>query len=55
MLDLSPEDANSLVLASEFDARAYVDKELELGVKIRNLEIKLEIAEKRYSYLFGED
>lgn len=54
MLDLSPTHADSLVLASDFDAKEYVNKELDLGVKIRNLEIKLEIAQKRYSYLFGE-
>lgn len=53
MLDLSPTDATSLVLASDFDAKNYVEKDLELGVKIRNLEIKLEIATKRYAYLFG--
>lgn len=53
MLDLSPTDANSLVLASDFDSDAYVKKDLEVGVKIRNTEIKLEIAKARYAYLFG--
>lgn len=53
MLDLSPTTADSLVLASDFDSKTYVDKDVELGVKIRNLEIKLEIALKRYAYLFG--
>lgn len=55
MLDLSPTHADSLVLASDFDSKTYVDKDVELGVKIRNLEIKFEIALKRYSYLFGEE
>lgn len=54
MLDLSPENSMSLKLASDFDATAYVEKDVELGVKIRNSEIKLEIAKKRYTYLFGE-
>lgn len=54
MLDLSPANAQSLVLASDFDAKDYVVKDLKLGVDIRNLEIKLEIAKKRYQYLFGE-
>jgi hypothetical protein len=54
MLDLSPENAMSLVLASDFDSAAYVAKDIELGVKIRNERIKLEIAQKRYDYLFGE-
>lgn len=54
MLDLSPADATSLVLASDFDAKDFVTKEIELGVKIRNLEIKREIAQKRYDYLFTQ-
>ena len=54
MLDLSPTDAMSLVLASDFDSPAFVEKDIELGVKIRNEEIRLEIARKRYHFLFGE-
>lgn len=53
MLDLSPTNATSLMVASDFDADAYVAKDIELGVQIRNTEIKLEIAKKRYEYLFG--
>jgi len=53
MLDMSPTDANSLVLASDFNAKDYVAKDLEMAVKIRNLEIKLELAKKRYAHLFG--
>ncbi len=54
MLDLSPTNATSLVLASDFDSASYVEKDIELGVRIRNESIKLEIAQKRYAYLFGE-
>lgn len=53
MLDLSPTSADSLVLASDFDSAKYVEKDVELGVKIRNADIKLEIAKARYEYLFG--
>jgi len=53
MLDLSPTNAQSLILASDFDSNKYADKDIELGVKIRNTEITLEIARKRYNYLFG--
>lgn len=53
MLDMSPDHAMSLVLASDFDSKAYADKDLKLGVDIRNSEIKLDIAKKRYEYLFG--
>jgi hypothetical protein len=52
MLDLSPTNADSLVLASDFDSKAFVQKDIELGVKIRNIEIKLEIARDRYNHLF---
>lgn len=52
MLDLSPTDAHSLVLATDFNSKDFVNKDLELGVKVRNLEIKLDIARRRYNYLF---
>ena len=55
MLDLSPTDAQSLVLASDFNAEIFVQTDIDLGVKIRNEEIKLEIAQRRYKYLFGGD
>lgn len=53
MLDLSPTNAQSLIIASDFDADSYISKDLELGVKIRNEEIRLEISTKRYEFLFG--
>ena len=52
MLDLSPTDAQSLVLATDFDAKAFVAKDIELGIKIHNLEKKIGIAKERYAYLF---
>jgi hypothetical protein len=52
MLDMSPENALSLMVASDFNAQGFVSKDLELGVAIRNLEIKLEIASNRYKELF---
>ena len=54
MLDLSPTNAQSLIVASDFDADSYVAKDLKLGVDIRNNEIKLQVAIDRYEYLFGE-
>ena len=41
--------AGLVILASQ----DYVGKDVELGVRIRNAVIKLEIAKKRYEYLFG--
>lgn len=52
MLDLSPTTADSLVLASDFNSKGFVAKDLELGLKIRNLEITLQIATERYHELF---
>lgn len=52
MLDLSPTTADSLVLASDFDAKQFVNKDIQLGQDIRNLEIILEIAKNRYNHLF---
>ena len=52
MLDMSPTSADSLVMASDFDGNSFVDKDLKLGVDIRNLEIKLDVAKDRYAYLF---
>ena len=54
MLDLSPTDAQSLVLASDFNAQNFVEKDIKLGLAIRNLEIKLEIAKSRYVHLFQQ-
>ncbi len=53
MLDLSPTNADSLVLASDFNATAFVTKDIDIGVKVRNLEITLEIAKERYNNLFN--
>lgn len=52
MLDLSPTNAQSLILATDFEAKDFVEKDVQLGVDIRNLEIKLEIARERYNHLF---
>ena len=53
MLDLSPTNAQSLTLASDFDSDGYIVKDLDLGIKIRNTEIKLDVAENRFEHLFG--
>lgn len=53
MLDLSPADKNSLILASDFNAKEFVNKDIEIGLKLRNLKIKLEVAEASYNNLFG--
>lgn len=54
MLDLSPSDRNSLVVASDFKSEDFVKKDIEIGLTIRNLSIKLDIAISRYNELFGD-
>lgn len=53
MLDMSPDNAQSLILGKDFDAPAYIARDTALGLNIRNAEIKLEIAANRFNYLFG--
>ena len=53
MLDLSPTSADSLILATDFNADAFVKKDIDLGVKVRNLLITLEIARESFAKLFG--
>lgn len=53
LLDLSPDNAQSLKLASDFDAQSFVAKDQELALKIRNKTIQLNLAKKAYNELFA--
>jgi len=52
MLDLAPANTTSMTMA-EFDPAKFVEEDLKLGIEIRNIDIKLEVAVKRYEDLFG--
>jgi UDP-3-O-acyl-N-acetylglucosamine deacetylase len=52
MLDMSPDNAMSLMVAKDFDSAKFVERDLELGIEIRDLTIRLEIARARYNELF---
>lgn len=52
MLDLSPTNAQSLMVASDFKAGEWATKDYELSMKIRNSKIRLEVIKQRYEYLF---
>jgi hypothetical protein len=54
MLDLSPTNAMSLMVANDFDSEKFVERDVQLGVDIRNAEIRLDIMQKRYAHLFTE-
>lgn len=53
LIDISPLDRNSLTFA-DFQPEAFVQKDLEYSLTIRNLNIQLEVAIKRFEYLFGK-
>lgn len=53
LLDLNGTSTTTIISASDFNADEFVEKDLELGLKIRNLEIKYDIAFARYNELFG--
>ena len=55
LLDMSPTDKNSLIIASDFNAKGFVDKDLQIGLKIRENDIKLEVLKSRYTKLFGKE
>lgn len=53
-LDMSPDNAMSLVLAKDLDAPLWVEEDIKLQFDIHNEGIKLTLAEERYIFLFGE-
>jgi len=53
LTDISPLDKNSLTFA-DFQPEAFVQKDIELSLIIRNLNIQLELTKKRFEYLFGK-
>ena len=53
LIDISPMDKNSLIFA-DFNPDTFVQKDIELSLQIRNLNIQLEITKKRFQYLFGK-
>jgi hypothetical protein len=53
MLDMSPENAQSLILGKDFDSKKFVDMDINIGIQLRNLQIELDIARARYAELFG--
>lgn len=54
MLDLSPTNVTSaLAVPSDFDATKFLEKDIQLGIRKREAEIKLDIVARRYEELFG--
>jgi hypothetical protein len=55
MLDMSPNDSTSLVIAKEFNPDKFILEYNDLGLQVRNKEIQLEIALASHLELFGEE
>jgi hypothetical protein len=53
MLDLHPDSAFGLKVATDFNAGEFVEKRQDLGVKIHNLQLRLKIARTDFLALFG--
>lgn len=54
-LDLSPTHADSLILATDFKALEFAERDHKLSVLIRNLSIEVDVAKARYKQLFGKE
>lgn len=55
MLDLGGNNTTTIISLSDFKAKDFVAEDMKLGLRIRELEIKLEVAENRYNELFSID
>lgn len=53
LIDISPLDKNSLTFA-DFQPETFVQRDIELSLTIRNLNIQLDVSVKRFEYLFGK-
>ncbi len=54
MYDFSPTNSQSLVMAKDIEARGILKQDETISLSIRNLQIRLDIAEARYLDLFGK-
>jgi len=53
LLDMSPDNITSLIMAKNFNAQGFCESDITIGLKIRDEKIKLEVASERYVELFG--
>lgn len=54
LLDVNPGNTQTIINPSDFNIKDFVERDLEMGIKLANLEIKLGIAQKRYDELFAD-
>jgi len=53
LLDLSPNSTQSLIMAADFDSKGFSTSHINLGLQIKKLEEKLEVARTGYAELFS--
>jgi hypothetical protein len=53
-LDMSPDNAMSLSVAKNFNADEFAESDLKDSVELRTIDIKLDVAQERYEFLFGK-
>jgi len=55
LLDMSPDNAQSLISAKNFDASTFSEADMKLGMDMFWGQNALNVAKERYEYLFGSD
>lgn len=55
LLDINPGNTQTIINPSDFNTDEFIEKDIDYGVKLRNIQIKLEIALEQYRNLFGEE
>lgn len=54
LLDINPGNTQTIINPSDFDHAAFVEKYTQMGLQIREIEIKIDVAQRGYNELFGE-
>lgn len=54
LLDLHGDSALSIKPGKDFDPERFVEEDLELGYRIREITVRLRIAERQFEELFGD-
>lgn len=55
LLDLNPSNTQTIINPGDFDSTQFVNADIDLGIKIRNVKIKLGVARAQYNELFTDD
>lgn len=51
-LDVNPSNTTAILRKSDFDSAKFVEQDMEMSLKIRNLRIQIDVAQARYDELF---